>query len=93
VGSRGKFVAPNESQSTNQPTDQPPSTDRVQVKSELTHRSRDFEKLYDLVRNQRNKFVALIAVAGQVRGRARGGHDGGGKKSDFKRGGLIDNPI
>ncbi|WIA38855.1 hypothetical protein OEZ86_002132 [Tetradesmus obliquus] len=34
--------------------------------AEVARRRRDFEKLYDLVRNQRNKFVALIAAAGQA---------------------------
>eukprot|EP00775_Hariotina_reticulata_P013164 gene13164-13294_t len=33
---------------------------------EVDRRGKDFEKLYDLVRNQRNKFVALIAAAKQA---------------------------
>lgn len=32
------------------------------IKKETNRRIRDFEKLYDLVKNQRNKFVNLIQV-------------------------------
>eukprot|EP00879_Flechtneria_rotunda_P024575 GHRR01026062.1.p1 GENE.GHRR01026062.1~~GHRR01026062.1.p1 ORF type:complete len:403 (+),score=167.21 GHRR01026062.1:1268-2476(+) len=36
------------------------------VVADVQRRSRDFQKLYDLVRNQRNKFVSLIAAAKQA---------------------------
>lgn len=39
------------------------------IRKETLRRIRDFEKLYDLVKNQRNKFVNLIQVRGCVRGR------------------------
>ena len=32
------------------------------IRKETARRHRDFEKLYDLVKNQRNKFVNLITV-------------------------------
>ncbi|KAI8466714.1 MAG: coiled-coil flagellar protein, move backward only 2 [Monoraphidium minutum] len=42
------------------------------MRAERTRRSRDFKKLYDLVRSQRNKFVALIAATGQAHGEMAG---------------------
>ena len=33
------------------------------IKKDVARRVRDYEKLYDLVKNQRNKFVNLIQVS------------------------------
>lgn len=38
------------------------------IRKEVGRRIRDFEKLYDLVKNQRNKFVNLIQVGGRSGG-------------------------
>ena len=37
-------------------------TELKKIKKETQRRIRDFQKLYDLVKNQRNKFVNLIQV-------------------------------
>lgn len=38
-----------------------------QVRKDVQRRCGDFAALYDLVKNQRNKFVSLLGAAGQVR--------------------------
>ncbi len=38
------------------------------IRREVQRRIRDFEKLYDLVKNQRNKFVNLIQVGKGLKG-------------------------
>ena len=39
--------------------------DLKRVRKQTQMRVRDFQQLYELVKNQRNKFVSLVAVAGQ----------------------------
>ena len=39
--------------------------DLKRVRKQTQTRVRDFQQLYELVKNQRNKFVSLVAVAGQ----------------------------
>ena len=39
--------------------------DLKRVRRQTQARVRDFQQLYELVKNQRNKFVSLVAVAGQ----------------------------
>ena len=39
--------------------------DLKRVKRQVMNKVKDFQQLYELVKNQRNKFVALVAVAGQ----------------------------
>ena len=39
--------------------------DLKRTRKEVVRRCNDFQQLYQLVKNQRNKFVSLVAVAGQ----------------------------
>ena len=39
--------------------------DLKRTRKEVVRRYNDFQQLYQLVKNQRNKFVSLVAVAGQ----------------------------
>lgn len=39
--------------------------DLKRTRKEVVRRHNDFQQLYQLVKNQRNKFVSLVAVAGQ----------------------------